>query len=149
MMLSRISGGFGLHRLGVTGGIVASLLALPCGWLLHWAGGFPLVAGATVALIFLIHTAARQSMNVVVDKFLGQLVALWALSGGLWFAGVAPHVFPWPGVVGAFVFYNLLRFLPPIRKLGLRHPLYDDLAAGALAAVITLVSAAISHGWLT
>ncbi len=143
-----IAGGFGLHRLGGVSGIAASLIALAMVWLLHRLGGFPLVAVATTGVISAVWWAVPLAkVPPVSDIFAGQMLALWSLSGGLWFAGVAPHVFPWPGVVGGFVMFTLMRFLPPVRRLGTRFALGDDLAAAGLAALITLLSAAISHGW--
>ncbi|MEM7546643.1 MAG: hypothetical protein AAF367_14005 [Pseudomonadota bacterium] len=146
-LTGQIGGMFGLARLGIIGGILASLLALVTGWLVHWLGGFPAVIALTLAAFVLAHRASRIG-DVALDCFAGQLLALWALSGGLWFAGVAPHIFPWPGVVGSFVIFTLFRFLPPMRALRRRGAIFDDMAAGATAAAVTLLSAAISHGWI-
>lgn len=144
-----IAGGFGLHYFGSTAGLVVSVAALVFAWLLHWAGGLPLVLIGTVAIAYAVVWAApRATVPLITDIFIGQLVALWTLSGGLWFAGVAPHIFPWPGFAGGFIMFTLFRFLPPIRSLAKRHPLLDDLVAGLLASSLTLLSAAASHGWL-
>ncbi|MEM7523912.1 MAG: phosphatidylglycerophosphatase A [Pseudomonadota bacterium] len=144
-----ISGGLGLHRLGAFAGVAAAALAIPVAWALHWIGGFPLVALAVViGAAKVLWAAPRAQTPMVADRMVGQLTALSALSGGLWFAGVAPHIFPYPGWIGAFVMFNLFLHLPPIRRLSALGPLWDDLAAGAAAAGVALVSAAISHGWL-
>lgn len=146
MMIDKIGDLFGLGRLGILGGIIASVLALPVGWLIHWAAGLPGSVLLTLIAFAIAHQAAKRG-PVVLDSFAGQLLALWALSGGLWFAGVEPHIYPWPGVVGSFTIFTLFRFLPVFRKLSARGAIFDDLAAGLFAASITLLSAAISHGW--
>ena len=144
-----IAGVAGLHRLGAAGGLIVAALAIPFAWGAHWLGGFPLVAiGTLIGCAKIIYAAPRASVPMIGDRAVGMWLALWPLSGGLWFAGVAPHIFPWPGWVGAFLMFTLALLIPPIRRLHGRHPLADDLTAGALAALIVLVSAAISHGWL-
>lgn len=145
-----IAGCLGLHRLGRPAGLLAALLALPAAWGLHWLGGFPLFAAATtIGALKALWAAPRANTPMIADRVVGQWIALWPLSGGLWAAGVAPYVFPWPGWVGGFlVCQGLTIFCGPIARLARRGPLWDDLAAGGLAAIIMLVSAAISHGWL-
>ena len=145
-----IAGLFGLHRLGEASGLFAALLALPSAWGLHFLGGFPLLALAAIGFAILtIWAAPRASVPVIIDRVAGQWLALWPLSGGLWAMGLPSHVFPWPGWVGGFLICQvLLNFVPPIRRLAKYGPLWDDLAAGAAAAAITLFSAAIAHGWL-
>lgn len=144
-----IAGVAGLHRLGMAAGLIGAALAIPFAWGAHWLGGFPLVAiGTLIGCAKIGYAASRASVPMIGDRAVGMWLALWPLSGGLWFAGVAPHIFPWPGWVGAFLMFNLALLVPPVRRLRHRHPLADDLAAGALAALIVLVSAAISHGWL-
>lgn len=148
-LASLIAGVAGLHRLGLAGGAIVAALAIPFAWGAHWLGGFPLVAiGTLIGCAKIIYAAPRASVPMIGDRAVGMWLALWPLSGGLWFAGAAPHIFPWPGWVGAFLMFNLALLIPPIRRLGARHPLVDDLTAGALAAVIVLGAAAISHGWL-
>ena len=111
-------------------------------------GGFPFLVIATlIGAAKIIWAAPRASVPVIGDRMIGQMIALWALSGGLWFAGVAPHIFPYPGWIGAFVMFNLLIALPPISRLSARHVILDDVVAGGLAASVTLLAAGISHGW--
>lgn len=134
------------------GGLLSAALAIPVVWGLHWLGGFPLVVVATIsASIKTLWATPRMEGRLVSDRLAGQMVALWALSGGLWFAGVAPHIFPYPGWVGAFVMaQGLLWWNPaPIAWAGRKGALWDDIAAGGIAAVVTLISAGISHGWLS
>lgn len=145
-------------------GTFGSLAALPVAWLLHWAGGFPLFAVGFVAAVVLGYLAAdryiRESggagdpQEVVADEFAGQLLALAPLSLGLWMAGVAPHVFPWPGWVGGFLMFRAFDVLkpPPVstveRLPGAAGVMADDLVAGLLAALIVTVAAGFAHGWL-
>lgn len=137
----------GVSRMGEHAGIFVALAALPLAWGLHWLGGFPLLAEVTVAVGLAVLWAARRARApVVTDRLFGQLLALWPLSGGLWAAGVAPHVWPWPGWVGGFLLCQGLLLAPPIRRLGV---FADDLVSGGIAAVLVLVSAAVAHGWLT
>jgi len=106
-------------------GTVGSLVALPSAYFLHWLGGFPLLLLATVVGFY-----------------------------GLWHAGVAPHIFPWPGIVVAFLFFRLFDIwkVGPVGWADRRgDPLgvmLDDVIAGIFAAAIVLVSAALSHGVL-
>lgn len=86
---------------------------------------------------------------MIADRVIGQWLALWPLSGGLWAAGVDGSISPWPGWVGGFLIcQGLTLFVPPIRSLSRRGSLWDDLAAGVIAALLVLVAAGISHGWL-
>lgn len=125
--------------------IFAPLIAILLAWGLHWLGGFPLLAIATIALAIFGWTVRPARNNVpVADLIAGQWLALWALSGGLWFAGVAPHIFPYPGWIGAWVMYHAFLWLWRRRDAFWRH-----IFAGGAAALVTLIFAAISHGWLT
>lgn len=144
------AGMFGLHRLHPDSGIFAALLALPTAWGLHWLGGFPLFAIMTAAGGALtLWAASRTATPMILDRLIGQWLALWPLSAGLWAAGAAPFVFPWPGWLGGFLVCQALILLcGPIRRLSARGALWDDLAAGAATAILILTSAAIAHGWL-
>jgi len=120
------------------------LIAILLAWGLHWLGGFPLLAIATIALAVFgwANRPARNNLPIA-DLIAGQWLALWALSGGLWFAAVASHIFPYPGWIGALVMYHVLLWLWNERDDYWRH-----IFAGAAAAIITLFFAALSHGWL-
>ena len=125
--------------------IAAPLIATVLAWALHWIGGFPLVVIATLALA-VYGWAMRPARNnvAVADLIAGQWLALWALSGGLWFAGVPGHIFPYPGWIGSFVMYNAFLWLWSARDSFWKH-----IAAGWAAAMITLISAGVSHGWFS
>lgn len=145
-----IAGLAGLHRLGEHAGTFAALLALPLAWGLHWLGGFPLLVAATlVGAVTALWAAPRAGAPMIADRMIGQWLALWPLSGGLWVVGAPPAVFPWPGWLAAFLTCQAFTlFFAPVRRLSAHGPLWDDLAAGALAAILVLVAAGVSHGWL-
>ena len=144
-------------------GTWGSLAALPLAWLLHWAGGFPLLLVASVAVFALgywatkVETAAGgdpDPSEIVIDEVVGQWIALFPLSAGLWFAGAAPHVFPWPGWVGGFLLFRLFDIWKPWPVSwadGLHGPMgvmLDDVLAGIMAAICVAAAAAFAHGVL-
>ena len=62
--------------------IAAPLIAILIAWLIHWLGGFPLLALATLALAIYGWASRPARNNVpVADLMAGQWLALWALSG--------------------------------------------------------------------
>ena len=113
--LTRAVATFGYVGLApVAPGTVASAVAVPLAYALHWAGGFPLLLVATlVAIAAGLWASAREIVGrvdkdpaeIVIDEVAGQWIALWPLSFGLWWMAMPPHVFPWPGWVGAFVLF--------------------------------------------
>jgi phosphatidylglycerophosphatase A len=158
-----IATGFGAGLLPKAPGTWGSLAALPAAWILHGLGGFPALAIATVVVIALgiwaiaHETAGRPDKDpgeIVIDEIAGQWIALWPLSGGLWWMGAEPWVFPWPGWVGAFVMFRLFDILkpPPVGWADrMNTPLgvmLDDILAGIMAAGIVILAAGVAHGWL-
>lgn len=114
----------------VAPGTFGSLAAIPVAWLLHWLGGFPLLLSATFLVFFAgLHATRVETMgtvdhdpsSIVIDEVVGQWIALFPLSAGLWFGGAASHVFPWPGWVGAFYPVPDLRYLEAVAR-GSRRP---------------------------
>lgn len=123
--------------------------------------GFPGLAIATVCAFFLgwwataevvKNTKREDPSEVVVDELVGQWIALWPLSFGLWQAGAGDWVFPWPGWVAAFVLFRLFDIWKPgpvgwadrmATPLGV---MLDDVIAGVLAAAGVAALAAIAHG---
>ena len=144
-------------------GTAGSLAAIPLAWLLHWAGGFWFFAAMTLAALaagwwatsayVADRPAGADPSEVIVDELVGQWIALWPLSLGLTMAGAAPHVFPWPGWIGACVLFRLFDIWKPgpvgwaERHHGATGIMADDLVAGALAAVVVTAMAAAAHGW--
>lgn len=144
-------------------GTFGSLAALPVAWGLHWAGGFPLLLAATLAVIALgwwaaaeeaRHHADEDPQHIVIDEVAGQWIALFPLSAGLWWMGAPPHLFPWPGWVGAFVAFRLFDIWKPgpigwaDRRGGATGIMLDDILAGIAAALVVALAAALAHGWL-
>lgn len=151
-----------LARLGPVGRVpyapasIAALLAIPAAWGLHWAGGFPLLAAAT-AVVFVLGLWSAGTVKrpqAVIGAVVGQWIALWPLSGGLWWMGAAPHIFPWPGWVGGFLVFRILASLKPqpvlwaAQRPGALGVMLGDAAAGLGAALAVSLAAAISHGVL-
>ena len=154
-------GGVGLLR--PAPGTWGSLVALPFAYGLHWLGGFPALLFATILLFLLGYWATKAELaagtdpdpaEIVVDEVVGQWIALFPLSAGLWFAGVAPHVFPWPGWVGGFLMFRLFDIWKPgpvgwmDRRHGPAGVMLDDVVAGLFAAICVAIAAAIAHGFL-
>lgn len=144
-------------------GAWGSLAALPLGYALHRFGGFPALALATLLLYGLGAWAVRVAVvdardlgpdEVVVDEVVGQWIALWPLSLGLWHAGAPPALFPWPGWVFGFLLFRFLDVAKPGpvgwagRRKGAQGVMLDDVVAGLIAALIVTLLAAIAHGWL-
>ena len=154
-------GGVGLLRPGP--GTWGSAVAVALAWPIHALTGFPGLAIATVAVfaagIWATVAATAGSADhdpgeIVIDEVAGQWIALWPLSAGLWAAGAEPWVFPWPGWVGAFLLFRLFDIRKPwlVGRLDRRKDVWgtmlDDVIAGAMAAVVVAVAAAVSHGVL-
>lgn len=142
-------------------GTWGSLAALPLGYLLHWLGGFPLLALASAALFGIglwavrVETAANPTEDpseIVVDEVVGQWIALFPLSAGLWMMGMPPALFPWPGWVGGFLMFRLFDIWKPwpvSAADNLHSPfgvMLDDVLAGLYAAIVVSAAAAVSHG---
>ena len=141
-------------------GTWGSLAAVPLAWLLHGLGGFPALATVT-ALAFVIGwwataqvtkgQADHDPSEIVIDELVGQWIALWPLSAGLWVMGTAPWTFPWPGWVGAFVFFRVFDIWKPWpvswadRQETPLGVMLDDIIAGLLAALVVSVAAAVAH----
>jgi len=153
----------GVGRLRPAPGTWGSAAALPAGYALHVAGGFPLLLAGTLGVIALGWWAARAEEaatgahdpgEIVIDEVAGLWIALWPLSAGLWHAGADPWLFPWPGWVGAFALFRLFDIWKPgpvgwaDRQPGAAGVMLDDVIAGAFAAIGVALAAAFAHGVL-
>lgn len=150
----------GIGALPWAPGSWGSLAALPLGYGLHWAGGFPLLAVATLAALALGLWAVGRAgergafdrKEFVIDELVGQWIALWPLSAGLWWAGVSGHVFPYPGWVTAFLAFRLFDIWKPgpigwvDRRQTAWAVMADDVLAGSAAALVVLAAAWVAHG---
>jgi len=144
-------------------GTWGSAAAIPLAWVLHGVGGFPALAAATLIVAGLGWWAVTAELDgrtdqdpseIVIDEVLGQWIALWPVSAGLWQAGVDPWVFPYPGWVGAFLMFRLFDIWKPgpvgwaDRKPGAVGVMLDDAIAGVMAGVVVLLAAGLAHGVL-
>ncbi|MEM8791137.1 MAG: phosphatidylglycerophosphatase A [Pseudomonadota bacterium] len=149
----------GVGRLPKAPGTFGSIAAIPLAYLLHFLGGFPLVAVATLALFGIgLWASARylegksdDPSEVVIDEVVGMMLTLWPLSWGLWVAGLEPHVFPWPGWLIGLVLFRFFDIVkpPPVRwfdRPGALFVMLDDVVAGALSALLVWIAAMIAHG---
>ncbi len=141
-------------------GTFGSLAALPLAYLLHRFTGFPIFAAVTV-LVFVIgwwatsvHTSGQDDHDpgeVVIDEVVGQWIALWPLSFGLWHAGVDPAIWPYPGWIAGFVFFRLFDIWKPWpiswadNKETAFGVMLDDVLAGIMAAICVALLAVYAH----
>lgn len=141
-------------------GTWGSAAAIPVAWVLHGLGGFPLLAVATV-LVFAIgwwatvkQTEGRDDHDpseIVIDEVVGQWIALFPLSAGLWWMGSDPWVFPYPGWIGAFLMFRLFDIWKPgpvgwaDKRTDAFGVMFDDVIAGIMAALVVLAVAALAH----
>lgn len=161
--LARIAGTVaGVGYLRPAPGTWGSLAALPMGYGLHVAGGFPLLLIATVA-VFLVGVWATRVMTegqdnhdpseIVIDEVAGQFVALWALSYPAWAHDIPVHAL-WPGWISAFVLFRLFDITKPWlvgwadRRDDALGVMLDDIIAGVFAAIGVVLLAGFSHGVL-
>lgn len=144
-------------------GTWGSAAAIPVGYLIHVAGGFPALLMATIAVFFigwwatLNETRGKEDHDpseIVIDEVAGQWIALLPLSGGLWHAGMDPWLFPYPGWIGAFLIFRLFDIWKPgpvgwaDRKSTAFGVMFDDVIAGVMAAIVVSLAAFISHAYL-
>ncbi|QDL92896.1 phosphatidylglycerophosphatase A [Paroceanicella profunda] len=140
----------------------AALLAIPLANLLHVALGFPGFAAVTLVATLLGWWATVEETRgqdntdphfIVIDEVVGMWIALFPISAGLWWMGSDLMVFPWPAWVGGFLLFRFFDILkpPPVSWADRMHTpfgvMFDDVLAGLLSALITLLGAAVAHGW--
>jgi len=152
---------FGIGDLPGAPGTWASAAAIPLAWALHAAGGFWLVAPASLAIVGIgwwataLYLDGRKAdpSEVVIDEVAGMLIALWPLSLGLTMMGTPAHVWPWPGWVLGFLLFRFFDIVkpPPVswadRMEGPTGVMLDDLVAGSLTALIATIAAGFAHGY--
>lgn len=151
-----IVGGIGLMR--PAPGTWGSAAALPLAWIVMQGGAFTFTA-ACILLIPLawwaIEVETRGTFDhdpaeIVVDEVAGQWIALLPVAWGASAAGV-PVLTLWPGWIAAFVLFRLFDVWKPgpvgwaDRRADVRGVLFDDLIAGAMAAVGVLILAGLAH----
>lgn len=138
--------GLGLGKMPVAPGTLGSLGALVVGYFLLRCGGWPLLGGATLAVIFIgiwasnIHqklSGVHDQGEVVIDEVAGQWIAILPL------AVLSPIGHAWADFLSAFVFFRIFDIIKPwpINRLdrGLKGGLgvmMDDIVAGVFAALL-------------
>lgn len=152
---------FGLGNLRPASGTWASAVAIFVGVALHWLGNFPLLALATVLVTGIGFWAVRKATadmtdkdpsEIVIDEVAGQWLALCFPSAGFWLMGLPSDMFPYPGWLGAFVFFRLFDIWKPWlvgradRRGDADGVMIDDLWAGLFAGIATMIAAGIAHG---
>ncbi len=153
---------FGAGLLRPAPGTWGSLAALPVALALHMAGGFPLLAVATVIAFGLGWWATAQVTVgagdhdpswIVIDEVAGMWIALWAVSWPAWAHGLAVTAL-WPGWVAAFLLFRLFDIWKPgpvgwaDRKGGPLGVMLDDVIAGVFAGLGVAAMAGLWHGVL-
>ena len=143
-------------------GTWGSLAALPFAVLLHAVGGFPALFLATVFVFFLGWWATVQETagaadhdpgEIVIDEVVGQWIALFPLSGGLWAMGSQIVILPWPGLVFGFLFFRLFDIFKPWpvswadKKSTAFGVMLDDVLAGIMAALVVAILGGLAHGY--
>lgn len=151
----------GIGRAPVAPGTVASALAIALGLVIHGVGHAPLFALATALAIGVGVWAVPRALpgfdrddppEIVIDELAGQWLALLFPSIGFWLMGLDSWHFPYPGWVAAFVFFRLLDIWKPWivgradRRGDAAGVMLDDIYAGLMAGVATMVSAGAFHG---
>lgn len=141
-------------------GTWGSAAAIPVGYLIHVAGGFPALIAATIAVFFIGWWATIQETRgkenhdpseIVIDEVAGQWIALLPLSGGMWYLDKDPWIFPYPGWIAAFVLFRLFDIWKPgpvgwaDRKTTAFGVMFDDVIAGLMAAICVIIVAIIAH----
>lgn len=153
---------FYVGRLPQAPGTWGSLAALPCAVLLHALGGFSFLFLATLLVFFIGWWATAQETKgsedhdpseIVIDEVAGQWVALFTLSGGLWWMGIDLLILPWPGLLAGFILFRLFDiFKPfPVSWADNQHTpfgvMFDDILAGLMAAIVTAILGGLAHGF--
>lgn len=164
MTLSRIlSIWFGVGLLKPAPGTWGSAVAIAMGLVIHGIGSFPMLLIATIAVTAAGFWAIGRELaerpgddpgEIVIDEVAGQWLALCFPSCGFWLMGLGNWHFPYPGWVGAFVFFRIFDIWKPWlvgradRRGDARGVMLDDLWAGLFAGIATMLVAAIAHGFL-
>ena len=153
-------GGVGFLR--PASGTWGSLAALPLAYGVHMIGGFWMLLVLTIIAFGLGWIAVRKLTAeghgedpswVVIDELVGQWIAIFPVSYGAMLMSTDVWRL-WPGWIAGFVLFRLFDIWKPwiirhVDRMG--TPLgvmLDDVLAGILAALITVVLAGISHGML-
>lgn len=153
---------FGIGHMRPAPGTWGSLAALPVAWAIIQLTGFWGLALVTALVFWAGYRATevetRGAANhdpseIVIDEVAGQWIALMPVAYGAGMMGV-DVLRLWPGWIAAFVLFRLFDIWKPgpigwaDRRNDAMGVMLDDVVAGVFAAVITIVLAAVAHGFL-
>ncbi|MCV6824398.1 MULTISPECIES: phosphatidylglycerophosphatase A [Halocynthiibacter] len=150
---------FGAGLLKPAPGTWGSLAALPAAYILHLIGGFPVLAVATIAVIFVGIWATKQETagkadhdpgEIVIDEVAGMWIALWPVSFGAGFAETTMLAL-YPGIIVAFLAFRAFDITKPgpvgwaDRRNDAVGVMLDDVIAGVFAALTVVAFGVIYH----
>lgn len=147
-------------------GTWGSAAAIPVFWAINEAGGFGLIAVATV-IVCIVGLWATQIMTkdatagteehdpseIVIDEVAGQWIALWPVAFGAQMMGIESARL-WPGYLAGFLLFRLFDIWKPslVGKADRRGDavgvMLDDVIAGVFAAICVIILAGLAHGFL-
>lgn len=151
---------FGAGLLKPAPGTWGSAVAVLLGLLIYRIGHFPFLAIATAAVTLAGFWAVRRytagmadpdKSEIVIDEVAGQWLALCFPAAAFWFIGLSADAFPYPGWLGAFVFFRLFDIWKPWlvgradRRGDADGVMIDDLWAGLFAGIATMIAGALAH----
>jgi len=143
-------------------GTWGSIAALPFAVILFALGSFPALLIATVVAFFIGWWATAEYTKsgddhdpgeVVIDEVVGQWITLFPLAAGLWWWDALPVILPWPGLLAGLVFFRIFDIFKPWpvswadRKATPFGVMFDDVLAGIMAAIATLIVGGLAHGY--
>lgn len=152
---------FGVGYLKPAPGTWGSLAALPLFWLVNVFLGGPVAALVATIIVTLVGwwaikratdgTDNHDPSEIVIDEVAGQWVALLPVSFGAAAMGVGVHDL-YPGWIAGFILFRIFDIWKPgpvgwaDRRDDAFGVMFDDIIAGALAAIGVLFLAGVSHG---
>lgn len=161
-MMTSIATIFGVGRIPIAPGTIASFFSAGVAGLLHFFGGTYLLSAATF-LVFVVgwlsvsrylkHSTEKDPSEVVVDEVAGQMLALIPLSAFLQIkvGTELPVGFAVPLWVAGFVLFRLFDILKPWivgkaeERDGALGVMLDDIVAGAFAGLIVGLAAIVAN----
>ncbi len=140
-------------------GTWGSATALLLGVVILRYAGFPVLVLATMAVTAIGFWACERELadrpgedpgEIVIDEVAGQWLCLLFPAAAFWMRGFEDWL-PWPAWLAAFLFFRLFDVLKPgpigaaDRRGDARGVMLDDLWAGLIGGVATLIAAALFH----
>jgi phosphatidylglycerophosphatase A len=150
---------FGVGLLRPAPGTWGSAAAVAAGLAIDRFVGFPALLIATVCVTILgfwavtVEVAGREDKDpgeIVIDEIAGQWLALLFPAAAFWARGWEGFL-PWPAPLAAFLFFRLFDIWKPgpvgraDRRGDAPGVMLDDIWAGLLAGVASVVAAALYH----